>query len=94
MQLLKDILGFNISGLGSNTLCILFANIVEEGAWLWRISGGYLNGTKYETLWQALIHKRIKNYKSTPRGGVPHVNAQTKIYLAGNVISFDDFQWF
>ena len=29
---------------------------------------GVDQGAKYETLWQALMHKCIKNYKGTPKG--------------------------
>jgi len=40
----------------------------------WRLSDceklvGVDQGAKYETLWQALMHKCIKNYKGTPKGG-------------------------
>ena len=34
--------------------------------------------------------KDIKNYKGTPRGFLPHVNDQPKIYSAGKVRFFDD----
>ena len=35
------------------------------------------------------MHKRIKNYKGAPKGGLPHVNDSPKIYSAGKVRSFE-----
>jgi hypothetical protein len=52
---------------------------------------GVDQGAKYETLWQTLMHKHIKNYKGTPKWVLPHVNDQPKIYSARNVRSFEDF---
>ena len=52
---------------------------------------GVDQGAKYEILWQALMHKHIKNYMGTPKGVLPHVNDQPKIYSARNVRSFEDF---
>ena len=47
----------------------------ERGDFTWRVSDceelvGLVQETKYETLWQVLMHKCIKNYKCMPRGGV------------------------